>query len=493
VGHAIEVGDAGTTVTAAKAEPSPTAWALRTVLNTIGYDEDSVRGLTAFEHLDPSWGAAGLRLRPNANERLPVLVRLFVAGERLTKELVAGVVAPVELGALAAAGLVECAGAGVRALVRLDPLHGIVVASDFRERDGSTAREHVVFPGPAAVALASLTIRAPVSRTLDLFCGSGVQALLAARHSETVIATDLNPRALRLAELSAALSGIDNVHWGQGDLFAPVADDSFDLIVANPPFVISPSRELMFRDGGHRSDGLSKAVLLGVAERLNEGAYGHVLCSWVHTTSENWIEPARRWLAGSACDIVALRFHTQTPATYAIAWTAADGGPPDEVADRAASWVEYYRSLDVAQITTAFVALRRRRGQNWVHTDEFVRADWNGGGSHLARVFEGYDALERVSDDRALLARPLRLASGAALIERRRPGTGLDRARLTNDSGLALPGRIDPPPLAAVLFALDGRRSLTEAAAAAGLAPGDLEAGLSCVRDLIRRGYLIVT
>ena len=47
------------------------------------------------------------------------------------------------------------------------------------------------------------------TRALDVGTGNGVQALLAAGHSEHVVATDVNPRALAFTELNAALSGIE--------------------------------------------------------------------------------------------------------------------------------------------------------------------------------------------------------------------------------------------------------------------------------------------
>ena len=46
-------------------------------------------------------------------------------------------------------------------------------------------------------------------------------------------ATDVNPRALRMADLGFGLSGVDGVELLQGSLFEPVADRTFDLIVSN--------------------------------------------------------------------------------------------------------------------------------------------------------------------------------------------------------------------------------------------------------------------
>ena len=68
-------------------------------------------------------------------------------------------------------------------------------------------------------------------------------------HSQHVVATDVNPRALAFTELNAALSGLDNVECRRGSLFEPVEGEQFDLIVCNAPFVVSPERRWTYRDG----------------------------------------------------------------------------------------------------------------------------------------------------------------------------------------------------------------------------------------------------
>ncbi len=79
--------------------------------------------------------------------------------------------------------------------------------------------------------------RAEGSRALDLGTGSGVGAVFAARRGHRVVAVDLNPEAVRCARLNALLHRLDDrIEARQGDLFAPVAGEIFDLILFNPPF-----------------------------------------------------------------------------------------------------------------------------------------------------------------------------------------------------------------------------------------------------------------
>ena len=107
-------------------------------------------------------------------------------------------------------------------------------------------------------------------------------------------------------------------------------------------------------------------------------------------------------------------------------------------------------------------------------------------------MFTGNDALAGPGGERDLLEMILELPAEVRLVERSRAGV-VERARLTADGGLHLPGRINPPEIAALVRRLDGRRTLRDAAAEAGLRPPELDAALGCVADLVRRGYLEAT
>ncbi len=79
--------------------------------------------------------------------------------------------------------------------------------------------------------------RSESSRALDLGTGSGIGAVFAARRGFRVVATDLNPEAVRCARLNALLNRLeDRIEVRQGDLFVPVTGETFDLVLFNPPF-----------------------------------------------------------------------------------------------------------------------------------------------------------------------------------------------------------------------------------------------------------------
>ena len=112
---------------------------------------------------------------------------------------------------------------------------------------------------PSSLVLEALTVRKPAALTLDVGSGCGVHALLAGAHSSRIVATDVNPRAVRFTELSALLSGVDNVEARQGDRFEPAQGSTFDLILANLPYVLSPDQRYLFRDSGEQGDNMSQA------------------------------------------------------------------------------------------------------------------------------------------------------------------------------------------------------------------------------------------
>ena len=109
---------------------------------------------------------------------------------------------------------------------------------------------------------------------LDLFTGSGALAVAAARAgARTVVAVDVSRRAVLSARLNAR-RGSARVDVRRGDLWAPVADERFDLIVANPPYLPSdvehPPRRGAARAWEAGSDG--RALL----NPLCDGAPAHL-------------------------------------------------------------------------------------------------------------------------------------------------------------------------------------------------------------------------
>ncbi|HEY8090515.1 MAG TPA: class I SAM-dependent methyltransferase [Polyangiaceae bacterium] len=119
-------------------------------------------------------------------------------------------------------------------------------------------------------------------RALDLGCGAGTLALAMAQKCGRVVATDINARAVSLARMNAALNGLGNVDCRVGDLFAPVADETFDLIACQPPYVAhdEDSGPTAFLFGGPRGDELTMRMVEGIVARLAPGGTAFVMAEW---------------------------------------------------------------------------------------------------------------------------------------------------------------------------------------------------------------------
>lgn len=116
------------------------------------------------------------------------------------------------------------------------------------------------------------------SRALDLGTGSGVGAVFAARRGFRVVAVDLNPEAVRCARVNALLHGLEEtIEVRQGDLFAPVASETFDLVLFNPPFFRGAPRDLL--DLAWRGTDVLERFAAGLPGVLSPGGTALVVLS----------------------------------------------------------------------------------------------------------------------------------------------------------------------------------------------------------------------
>jgi methylase of polypeptide subunit release factors len=317
--------------------------------------------------------------------------------------------------------------------------------------------------GGASTTLAGLTVRAPVGSALDLGTGSGIQALHASRHATRVTATDLNPRALHFARLTLALSGARDADLRLGSLFEPVGDERYDLIVSNPPFVISPGGRFTYRDGGMAGDDLCRDLVRGSAAHLNDGGHCQLLANWQHVEGEDWRDRLASWVP-PGCDAWIVQREVQDVAQYAELWLR-DGGDhhddPARYARRYDAWLEEFERRKVHGVGFGWITLRKSGAdvpsvvaEEWPHPVEQPL------GPHIAQWFDRQDYL-RTHDDAALLA--ARYALAPEVVQEQ----------------VGLPGAEDPEHV--VLRSARGMRRATKVdtvgAGFAGVCDGTLPAG----------------
>ena len=136
-----------------------------------------------------------------------------------------------------------------------------------------TRESDAVFFGPDTYRYCAL-LEARVEgarRCVDVGAGCGAGGIVLAPRCESVVLCDVNPRALRLAEVNAALAGVGSkIATVRSDVLAGV-DGEFDLVVANPPY-LADEMHRAYRDGGGALGAeLSVRIVREALERLPRG------------------------------------------------------------------------------------------------------------------------------------------------------------------------------------------------------------------------------
>jgi HemK-related putative methylase len=113
---------------------------------------------------------------------------------------------------------------------------------------------------------------------LDMGTGSGVCAIACAGHAQRIVAVDINPAAVRCARINALINKVESrVEVHEGDLFAPIGDERFDLILFNPPFIRATPSDA--RDRAWRATDVMERFAENLHAHLTPGGCALVLLS----------------------------------------------------------------------------------------------------------------------------------------------------------------------------------------------------------------------
>ena len=441
--------------------PVPELRALGAHLRAMGYD--SLRLRSRLGRI-PDRLAAGVVAAADVragDDHLAAAIRFWGLGLPAHEATLPGQLDSTTLATLEAAGLVRRAGPSLQAAVRITPALGRLLVHDF-DRGGVMAREHVVGIGPASRTLAGLTPREQVERAADIGSGSGIQALALTGHARTVVATDISPRAGWTTLASAALNGV-SVEMRLGDALGPVAGERFDLLVSNPPFVVSPRSELTFRDAPVRGDAMCAAIVRSVPSHLAPGGMAVLLVNWLVRESEPATAGAERWLAGLPVTALLLHHDVLDPVTYAQRWAMlpldASWRYHRQTLD---AWVNELRRLGAHHIASGAIVLEASDGPSRVRVFRMRRRPVNGG-SQVRRMMRAIGRFGGPGDPRLLDAR-FRLVHGHRIDQRLHYGHGSYQAapasvELDRTAGVA--GSI-PARLLEAVFRMDGSARLAD-------------------------------
>ncbi|MCH7899048.1 MAG: methyltransferase [Proteobacteria bacterium] len=414
-----------------------------------------------------------------------LLVRLFLLGAPVDAPTVAEFLPEATIRFCEEAGFLETVREKVQARVVIVPVENLLFVSDAFRMLGTSDASEFILPASTHSAnfLRRLTMRTPVETMLDLGCGCGIHALFAARHCSQVIATGISAAAIHYTKFNAMLNDIDNVECIAGDLFAPVSDRRFDLIVSNPPFVVSPSDRFVYRDNALELDEFCKILIQQAPRHLREGGHLQMLCEWVEIRGQSWLERLQGWVRG--CDAWVLHAAPVPPASYVeqrVSDISGDSVDPGS----ASEWLAYLDKHNVQSIHPGMIVLRRRDTENWLHVQKLPGDVTSDAGAAVASGIAAVDFLEACDDDSLLDAT---LAVSSQLATKRLGSDGDTTAiRLRMNNGLSTEAEIDGT-IAAFLDYFDGirlvRQCVAEFSAAAGV---DL---LAVVRAFVSRGFLV--
>ena len=428
---------------------------------------------TSSDRPSPATGAASTSSAANAPQdgdvagyKVAVLTALFMLGEPVGAAALETALPRTGVAGALAIGLVvptQSASGEQRYAPAVDlrpheaeDAHGSVrwwVASDLGElvTGQALAPDHVLGIGRAGLTLAALTPRKPVETALDLGVGCGIQTLYLLRHVRQVVATDISVRALEFTAFNVALAGVDSarVQLRQGNLLEPVAGQRFDLIVSNPPFVITPPSVrqaglplMEYRDAGGP---ILPALVRGLEDHLNPDGVAVMLGNWEHREGTSWRTSVNQWI-GKSLDAWIIQREVQDPVEYAAMWLRDGGLTPERSGvafeNALAAWQEDFDSRQVSGVGMGYLVFHAPsvaatsgpggtalEGQAapeepasdtaapgavvepWRVLEEVPTSGQGALGEHVAQVIAAHEAL-RGLDDAQVAALKLNTASG---------------------------------------------------------------------------------
>lgn len=476
---------------------------LRAALAAADYTYDAVAALlgeTAMAALGRNETTPGL-LATGGGSALETLTRLWPL-QTTVPASAAEAALPGLVDRLCNAGILERSISEVAARVDVRPYgdgeRELWIVSDLTPGlDGGpqgVSADYVLGLSPAATSLAELTVRRPVATALDLGTGCGVQALHLAAHVDRVVATDVNARALWLTRLNAEINGLsDSIEVVDGSFFEPVREERFDLIVTNPPFVISPAtgERLVYRDSGLPGDRVVEHIVREARAHLTDGGLCQILANWAIVEGQPWDERIASWCDG--LDVWVVQRERVDPATYVEMWLKdagqhpATGGDAADYRRRYETWLSWLRDEGIEAIGFGWINLRRTEAEPQVTLQEWPYDVAQPIGPEIGAHFERIDWLRANAD---LGSSYLRLRPDVIQETSGQPGAEDPEAVLLRQQlGLRRARKVSTAE-AAFVGACDGDLSVGQLNAAVEQVVGQ-RVSESVIRELLLEAYLV--
>lgn len=295
------------------------------------------------------------------SEVLGVLVRVFVFTQTVPREEIERALNPSDLAALLALDLLRLGQDVYYSTAFVYPVAGYVIASDRHDSpDRSTIElaSDVVFPALDAGTLRFLGLipHSPVRDALDLCSGTGIAALALSTSAERVVAADITPRAAHFTQFNILLNDRPHVVAAVGDLYDAVQGQTFDRIVAHPPYVPALEQARIFRDGGETGEHVLRRIIADLPRYLRAG--GTFICvSAAWDSADGPLESRlRSWLGAREGEFDVIFAQQEEVAPERLArWLAEKGGDPA----LRTRWEQEFRNAGLERNVYGAIVLRR--------------------------------------------------------------------------------------------------------------------------------------
>jgi methylase of polypeptide subunit release factors len=279
--------------------------ALRDELLEAGYTVPRVCERVGRDSIYDAWGRP-VAVQAPPDDALDVLIQLLLDSRAMpvrTARALLGDALWQRLGELDVVRSPD--GETCRAGVMLYPTESLLVASDLPGFDYDPLPDDAVYPGitkNTRAFLASIP-RTPCERFLELCAGSGIAALVAAPRAGHAWAADLTERCTHFARFNALLNGFDNFSAVAGDLYDPVAGQTFDRIAAHPPYVPTEKNSVIYRDGGEDGESITRRVIAEAPAYLAPGGVCYCTCVATDRVGAPLEMRLREWLGAASNDL----------------------------------------------------------------------------------------------------------------------------------------------------------------------------------------------
>jgi carbamoyltransferase len=321
-------------------------------------------GVTSQQHIEPT------RIHYYDRYLLPQnplsdLIRLFHLRVALPKADLQELFTPDLFTALVNLGLLIPRGEHWSSRVDLFDAAGLYIATDHRYMllpEDKINEDPVMYLGMDSMGLVYTAPRHNVDCVLDLCTGSGIQALTASRYAQQVVGVDINLRALRFARFNAQLNSIEHVKFRSGNLYQAVSG-KFDIILANPPFVPSPSQDYRFRDGGANGEEILAQIIRGSAEHLTTDGRLFIVTDLVDLPK--YQSKLAQWWQGGAADQLILHTADRDDILFSVPHSHAPFGQTIcEYRDELDRWLGNFHGAGLTAVNFGYILIKRLAAVN---------------------------------------------------------------------------------------------------------------------------------